>query len=367
MKPRSTLNLLCASRPNQVPLGSQCRRTFHTPRVVASSPYRKAFHPRQAYPPQYLIRFSSTAAAIKSSPESSTLTTKSNVPAKSPTSNIPLPQIRAKLNPPDETYAPELSIPAKKPSQNYFKYIYQCGKLYIQFYKQGISNVRTASKLAKELRQKRNKSGKEAGDGLGILTRAEWQVVKRSRVDVMRLPAFGALVLIFGEWLPLLALYITPLIPEPCRIPKQIQRKLEKSETRRKERERRLAIDAARLIGRDRKPGITSTGVVAPQAVRVDAIQTMDLYSLLSLSTKLDCHSWLWDKLFLTPPKGVLRWAVTRKLEYLRRDDGLIERDGGWQGLSAREVERACIERGIKVLGRKEEELRREMAAWFRK
>ena len=183
----------------------------------------------------------------------------------------------------------------------------------------------------------------------------------------MRLPAFGALVLIFGEWLPLLALYITPLIPEPCRIPKQIHRKLHKSETRRTEREKRLALDAARLTARDRKPGITSTAVVAPQAVRVDAIQTLDLYSLLNLSCKLDCHSWLWDKLFLTPPKSVLRWGLRRKLEYLSLDDGLIERDGGVQGLSKREVERACVERGVRVLGRKEEELRREMAAWFKR
>ena len=368
MKLRSTLNLLSATRSDRLRLSPQCRRTFHSPRVVASSPYREAFHTRQAHPSQRLIRLaSSAAAAAKTSPEPSTLTTKSIPPAKSPTSNVPVPQIRAKLNPPDETYAPELSIPEKKSTQNYFKYIYQCGKLYIQFYKQGIRNVRTTSKLAKTLRQKRDKGGKESGEGLGVLTRAEWQVVHRSKRDVMRLPAFGALVLMFGEWLPLLALYITPLIPEPCRIPKQIQRKLRKAEARRKERERRIALDAARLVARDRKPGITSTGVVAPQAVQLEAIPSMDVYSLLSLSTKLDCHSGIWDKLYLTPPKSVLRWAVRRKLEYLKRDDGLIERDGGWLGLSGREVERACVERGVRVLGRKEEELRREMAAWFKR
>lgn len=184
---------------------------------------------------------------------------------------------------------------------------------------------------------------------------------------MMRLPAFGVLVLMMGEWLPLLALYITPLIPEPCRIPAQIRRKLEKQETRRKERERRLAIDAARLVARDRKPGMTNLGIVRPEAVRLEEVDHMDLYTLLNLSTKLDCHSWIWDRLFLTPPKPLLRMDVRRKLGYLRRDDMLIERDGGWQALEGKEVERACVERGIAVLGRKEADLRRELAAWFKK
>jgi hypothetical protein len=177
----------------------------------------------------------------------------------------------------------------------------------------------------------------------------------------------AVLVLVFGEWLPLFALYLTPLIPEPCRIPKQTHRTLEKSEIRRKERERRLALNAPRLVAKDRKPGITSTGVVAPNAVHIDTVKNMDLFSLLTLSVKLDCHSRVWDWLFLTPPKGALRWGLRRKLEYLKRDDGLIERDGGLGGLSEREVRRACMERGVRVLGRKVEDLRRELAAWFKR
>ncbi|KAF2685586.1 hypothetical protein K458DRAFT_416821 [Lentithecium fluviatile CBS 122367] len=383
MKPRPTIHLLSVPRSNRVQLSAQCRRSFDGRIAVAFPPSRhspRAVYPRPAHPLHASIRFASATAAIKSQPATSSRPSKPSVPvkapaksparspSKSPTSNVPVPQVRAKLNPPPETYAPDLVIPAKKPSQNHFKYLYQCGKLYIEFYKQGISNVRTTAKIAKSLRQKAEREKGEGGrDGLGVLTRAEWQIVRRSRKDIWRLPPFGIMVLVFGEWLPLMALYITPLIPEPCRIPAQIQRKLQKAETLKKERERRLALDAARLVSRDRKPGITSTGVVAPQAVHLSEVKNMDLYTLLSLSTTLNCHSWAWDKMFMTPPKAVLKWGVRRKMEYLKRDDALIERDGGWAALEKREMERACMERGLRVLGRKEEELRKELAGWFRR
>jgi hypothetical protein len=371
MKPRPTISFRHIPRSGRVPLRTQCSCGFHNIRVSTYCSSQHGVYPRQAHTS---IRFTSSAAAVtKSPPYPSSYTTKPTVPAQSHTSNVLVPQVLAKLNPPPETYAPELSIPSKRPAQSYFKYLYQCGKLYIQFYKQGIKNVRATSKIAKSLRQKlerekgKSKDAKLDSQGLSVLTRAEWQIVRRSRQDMMRLPAFGALVLIFGEWLPLLALYITPVVPEPCRIPAQIKRKLEKAATRRRERERRLALDAARLVSRDRKPGSIGTGVVAPQAVQVEALEKMDLFALLSLSTRLDCHGGIWDKLFLTPPKPVLKWALKRRIDYLRNDDGLIERDGGWQGLNEQEIERACTERGVDILGKKKEVLRREIAAWFKK
>ena len=84
-----------------------------------------------------------------------------------------------------------------------------------------------------------------------------------------------------------------------------------------------------------------------------------------ALSARLDAHSWVWDKLFLTPPRPLLRWDVGKRLAYLKKDDGLIERDGGWQGLGAVEVRRACKERGIDVLEKSEGELRKGLAGWF--
>ncbi|KAF2641361.1 hypothetical protein P280DRAFT_375097, partial [Massarina eburnea CBS 473.64] len=287
------------------------------------------------------------------------------VPAKSPTSTVPVPQVLAKLNPPDDTYAPELTIPAKKPGQNSFRYLWQCGKLYAAFYKKGIKNVTSTAKVARKLRAKAASSVGDGGGGLGVLTRAEWQIVRRSRRDILRLPGFAVLVLVFGEWMPLIALYITGLVPEACRIPRQVERTLRKLEARRKERERRLALDAARLVSRDRKPGSTSSAIVRPAGIRPQDVDKLDLYTLLRLSTKLDAHSQAWDWLFTTPPKPLLKWGVRRKLDYLARDDGLIGRDGGAQALNEKEVGRACVERGLDVVGKSERELRKGLAEWF--
>jgi hypothetical protein len=368
-RPISSFTL--SNRASITSLSLQCRRIIHScrsstapfstsrPHIYIGSSFTVSNSVSRI--PHRYASSSTTPLKSKSAPQPAL------VPAKSPSSNVPVPQVRAKLNPPDSTYAPELDIPSKEPGQNYFKYLFQCGKLYISFYKKGISNVRSTAKLAKTLRQKSAKAGKEDGEGLGVLSRAEYQIVNRSRADMLRLPPFGLLVLIFGEWMPLIALYITPLIPEPCRIPKQVERKLSKLEALRKNREKQLAINAAKLVATDRKPGATNAGVVRAAGVRVEELDKLDLYTLLQLSTRLDAHSKVWDWLFMAPPKSVLRWGVRRKLEYLRRDDGLIERDGGCQAFNQREVERACTERGINVVGRGERELRAELADWFRK
>jgi hypothetical protein len=225
--------------------------------------------------------------------------------------------------------------------------------------------VRSTAKLAKSLREKARKAGGERGI---VLTRAEWQIVKRNRSDLLRLPVFGLLVLVFGEWLPLFVIWLTPVVPEACRIPKQVHKTLVGLEKRRKERQRRLAIDAARLIQRDRQAGTAQAShSLEPPFTNLtpQAVDKLDLFSLLTVSSKLDAHSKIWDWLFLTPPKGVLKWGVKRKLGYLTRDDQLIARDGGWQGLGKHEVERACVERGIDVLVRSESDLRRELAKWY--
>ncbi|KAF2242017.1 hypothetical protein BU26DRAFT_524658 [Trematosphaeria pertusa] len=369
MNPRPSISFFAIpARANKRVPSLQCRRDLHYLRAFIA-PSTSCYH-RSRTPPripthtsQIIIRHASSAVtALKPSTPTNP---KINVPAKSPSSNVPIPQVRAKVNPPPETHAPELHVPARKQGQGYISYLWRTGRAYITFYKDGIRNVRATARLAKSLREKAAKAPSSSREQ--ALTRAEWQIVRRSRADIWRLPAFAAIVLVLGEWTPVIALYVTPLIPEPCRIPAQVRRGLHKKEIRRKERERRLAMDAARLVARDRKPGTTPTGLVRPQTLRLEEVRKMDLYTLLTLSTRLDCHSGIWDRLFLTPPKALLKWALRKKVEYLRKDDGLIERDGGWQALESKEIQRACVERGISVVGRSEEALRRELAAWFKR
>jgi hypothetical protein len=325
-------------------------------------------------------RPSGTAAATppaKQSPRKST--SSSSVPAKRtpPPTTISLDRGGpTALNPPLESYAPPLDVPERKPGQGKLKWLYQCGKAYLSFYKSGIKNVRSSSKLAKTLRAKvaaASSNGKPQ-DATAVLSRAEWQLTRRTRADMMRLPAFALVFLVLGEWTPLIALYLTPVIPEPCRVPAQLERMQRKAEARRAERLRRVGHDAARLVSRP-GAGASELGVGdiqrfnATQARRVrDALAAptprVSLFELLLLSARFDAHPGLLDRLFITPPRALLVRGLRKKMGYLVTDDEMVARDGGWGGLRREEVVRACFERGVDVRGRSEAELRKVLAVW---
>ncbi|KAF2851244.1 hypothetical protein T440DRAFT_467964 [Plenodomus tracheiphilus IPT5] len=281
-----------------------------------------------------------------------------SVPAGTePSHSTTVPTLRAKelLNPPDFTYAPPIDVPAREPNQNAFKYYYSVGRAYVSFYKTSISHVRQTLKLAKSLRAKvaaasttqRNKPSTE------ILSRAEWQIIRRSALDKLRLPAFGVLLLLLGEWLPVIVVYITPVIPEACRIPQQVLRNLKSIEKRRAAR-----LEAVEMRERAARSKASS------QKQSAASVDEMSALELQRLSAMLDCHVRVWDWVKVGPPTWLLRGSVKRKVEYLGMDDGLILRDGGWAALGRQEIERACVERGLPVLGQGEEQMRRALAGW---
>lgn len=228
-------------------------------------------------------------------------------------------------------------------------------------------------------------SRRKDADITDVLTRAEWQIVKRSRENAFRLPAMGILILLLGEFLPLVALYVTPLLPETCRIPQQVKRETSKKENRRKDRLRRLGKDTTGLVsmghsnaeslpsghevetveGKSAQGTKDSKMLSTAQAVQQARTDKFSLFELRSGSAQFDCHSRLWDWLYLTPPKWLLKHNVARTINYLRTDDALIQRDGGHQLLETQEIERVCMERGIDVLGKKEDEIRQSLAAWY--
>ena len=396
--------LVIPARLNGVVANLQCRRGVHM-RAIAPALGSQTWHDgsrnttqrrilTKRWETQRRAYASSTAASVKTtgyggamppSPAKATKTaipTKTTsprkpqspplVPAQTPTSKattVPTLRAKEKLNPPPFTYAPDISVPARTPEQNVVKWLYRAGRAYLTFYKTGISHVRQTSKLAKTLRQKAAQTPNK--DITEVLSRAEWQIVQRSRLDTLRLPAFGFLVLLLGEWLPLVVMYITPVIPEACRIPQQVQRALRKREDKRQDRLRRIALDAMRLMSRDRPPiGSTSSdtpSVTLPKSGQVMPVTTknwneMTLFELSLTAAQLDCYPALFEWLPVTAPKFLLQRNVRKKLEYLKTDDKLIERDGGWAALGKQELERACVDRGLPVLGKREDELRKALA-----
>lgn len=355
---RNTLNRI--TNPNSLGLCLRRHASTSTAQAAKVQYGREAHHMK-----------SSRTTAVK---KPATHTMNAIVPSTKPTHQTMVSTAKAKenLNPPSFTYAADLAVPSRQPDEPFYKYIWKAGRAYLAFYKAGVSNVRQTHKLARSLRSKASKHHSQ--DKTEVLTRAEWQVIRRSRQNMIRLPAFAVIFLVFGEWTPLLVLYMTPLVPEACRIPNQVKKELTKLENKRKDRLHRAGLDAMRLISQDRKIASSPTALQNASSVNAifgaEALQNlnplqMSYYELFLASAQYDCHSRIFDIFRITPPKFWLQRGVRKRFTYLRKDDELISRDGGVRALEKQEVEKACTERGIDVLNKREDELRKALSKWY--
>ena len=211
-------------------------------------------------------------------------------------------------------------------------------------------------------------------------------MLKRSEHDIGKLPLFGLLVLVFGEWLVLVVPFIPSAVPGTCRVPKQVRQMQEKGEERRR-RSFRLGISepGAELWADGAVSGDTAIEawpVAFDQRYRGDVVGKLRADQLYHLSCTLGLHKHIWDRLQLPPPSFLLRRAVRGRLEYLAQDDLLLlnsDKAGANQGLSSalrktakpaaslspEELRIALSERGMDVLGYGDHTLRERLRWWL--
>lgn len=190
-----------------------------------------------------------------------------------------------------------------------------------------------------------------------VLTRAELQFLRRSKHDWSRVPVFVLLFAIVGEWLPLIVIFFTPIVPYTCRIPRQIEK------SRRQLEEMRRKSFRGEVDGYIPSP--SKPGKQGEDGVR--SLEDCEKGQLMHISRSLGLHSRLWDytKGFM-PGSAMLKYRVRKHLEYLKQDDALLVRDGGVQKLDREEVMLACEQRGIDILGRREEYLKDVLERWMK-
>ncbi|CAL3971742.1 unnamed protein product [Diplocarpon coronariae] len=254
------------------------------------------------------------------------------------------------VNGPPSTRPAPLDTPTRGPDQALPSYLFSLGRSYVAFYRAGIKNIyanyRTSQPLQSLLDTKYS-SSLPAAVKAGALTRTEFQLLARNWHDVKRVPMFALVLLICGEFTPLVVVALTSIVPWTCRIPKQIRADREKLETRRRISFRNLT---SRL---PEKKGVRG----------LDRTQLLHICWSLGLSSS--AWDWLGGKL---PglPTGILRRKVERRVLYLGMDDGLIERYGGVKEMDVEEVRMALVERGVDILGRDEKQLRADLTAWLK-
>jgi len=334
---------------------SRCRTysPFLRPDLLSS---KSLYHPLRTYaaPPQ--PRPYSPSKPTTQSPKSKAeVSTKTTVPIPlrsiSPTSSTP-----SRINPPSSTHPPPLNLPSRAPTDPAYKYYFRLGKAYATFYKTGLkslwSNYRTARTLPNNIWSKSPTAIRDAVKS-GSLSRADFQLIRRARSDLNKLPPFLLLWLICGEFTPLVIVFVTGLVPRIIWLPKQFQKAREKAEERRRscQSDGKFKEGAGAMILRD-------------DLLRLEGSRQREVYKYVSQS--LGLHPPILDKNFpfLVLP-ALVRRRVDRTLSDLEVDDFAIARDGGVRSMDDEEVLRACEERGMDVLEKDRGALREALSGWI--
>jgi len=108
-------------------------------------------------------------------------------------------------------------------------YLYRLGKSYLSFYKTGLKNVWFNYKEYRKIKERLgsfplNDVVKYGGKGgRPTISRREYQLYLRTRQDIRKLIPFGLILVICGEFTPLVVLALgSAVVPSTCRIPKQV-------------------------------------------------------------------------------------------------------------------------------------------------
>ncbi|KAI1407299.1 hypothetical protein F5Y13DRAFT_175247 [Hypoxylon sp. FL1857] len=280
-------------------------------------------------------RAASTASQTKAAPKSVSELVSSSRPS------APIPA-SATLNPPASTRPPPLELPTRDPQSSLFSYLFRLGKAYTSFYKAGLRAIFVNRRLLSQSPSATPTPSSSTIAASSFPTRSDILLRARVRHDISRLPLFGLLVLLCGEFTPLIVLVFPRLTPYTCRIPKQSEAMRRTSEARRaasfRVLQHHLPSDDSAALGSVANGHICrSLGLASP----------------------------LWDKIgFDAPFAGTL---ARRAVQRIAADDAMIREGGGVGALVDDEVVLACEDRGIDVLDKSVGELRNRLEEWLRK
>ncbi|KAL9602986.1 MAG: hypothetical protein Q9219_001511 [cf. Caloplaca sp. 3 TL-2023] len=263
----------------------------------------------------------------------------------------PAPVKSEDVNPPASTLPPLLTLPTRQPNLSgtqKLTFFYRTGKAYLSFYKSGIKAIYQNYKLLRQLRP-RIPRGQPLEQALrdGSLTRAEYHLVRRTRRDVSRIPLFGLVLAICGEFTPLVVVFmgLNSAVPKTCHIPRQ--------------------VDGARKKLEDRRRESFRAGTVTNNEIgNVKDIPNLPKPILAHIGRSLGLYSSLWDKIGLAPTVFLPR-RIRKAVDRIDVDDLAIARDGGVGQLSEEEVKLAAEERGIDIIGKPIGETRSVLTRWI--
>lgn len=291
----------------------------------------------------------------------------------------------ATANPPPTTRPPPLDLPTRGPNTSTTSHLFATGKAYLTFYKTGLRHIYINTRLVWSLNTASGIPPDHTPPGdtaepttvrAAGTTRSTELLRRRWRHDVRRLPVFALLLLICGEFTPLVVLAMPAVVPITCRIPRQVEKLRRKAEERRgfsfeslqrkygekldeESDEREGSLVAEKEGQMASKSGVATTTTTVATTTGATTTSMKQKYLDLSqaditvhVARSLNLISTIWDSapLSLLPDTLVSIFAsrrVRRHLAYLDRDNHLLAQAGGVAALEEEEVLLACEDRGI--------------------
>lgn len=278
-----------------------------------------------------------------------------------PTPQDPIP-LSATLNPPASTRPPPLVLPTREPETSQMTYLFHVGKAYMQFYKTGLKAIFTNRRLLSSVAPPPLGLSSSSSAGDTWPTRAVALLRARTRHDLARLPVFAVLLLLCGEFTPLIVLVFPRLTPLTCRIPRQVEALRRGAVARREASFRALSVQRNRLrYVQEQKQMQKRDGYEGGKGKEVIVEESL---AAGHIARSLGLTSHWWDTAGLDGPFA--RSRADQAVAFLARDDAMIRAAGGVAGVEDEEVVLACEDRGMDVRGKEVGELRKRLEAWVR-
>ncbi|TLS24427.1 hypothetical protein PpBr36_08216 [Pyricularia pennisetigena] len=302
-------------------------------------------------PTASLTLFNSRRNASSTAPAASAVTTSADH------SMDPIQARRSLIvNPPATTRPPPLNLPTRGADTSKIGHLIATGKAYFTFYKTGMShigkNYKLSSAVEKHAQQVREvgpaatefaASDPSSSDPIPPPPGSRAAVILRERLrhDLSRLPVFALILLVCGEFTPLVVMLLPRVVPLPCRIPRQVDKLDRLAEAG---RSASFAELKQQQDGNEKSP--LDTAVVYRHIGRS--------LSLLGgpVSTAM-------------LPSPILQRRVNMRLAFLADDDAVLRANGATAALVPDEVRLACKDRGMDVLGVDDGELERLLTRWL--
>ncbi len=234
------------------------------------------------------------------------------------------------------TLPPKLEIPPRNENEGTFKRLFHIGRGYWMFYKDGVTNIWRNRKEAAKVQQIKNASQ---------YSRAEFQLIRRTKKDFRKLPVFGLVLAVFGEFTPLIVLLFPVLTPSACYLPRQVNSMRRKSQERRDNSFETIQDFAGKRLGLN--------------------IASMPRKYILHCSNSLGLHSRFIPEFFL-PVEWLKHRVDTYVTGYVSTDDRLILKHGGPSAMDKTELEVSLSERGLNTLNKTQSQMRSDLNLWLR-